>query len=64
MSEFTNEGFNAGYRAGIIGERERIIEFLEHSLEHEYSEPDWMGFRAHLDWCKDCGLIAEIKGEN
>lgn len=29
MSEFTNEGFNAGYKAGILSERERILARLE-----------------------------------
>lgn len=45
-------------------ERERIIELLEDRLECEYSEPDWMGNRVHFDWCSNCALIAEIKGEN
>lgn len=29
MSEFTNEGFNVGYRAGILAERERILKAIE-----------------------------------
>lgn len=32
MSEFSNEGFNAGYKAGVLSERERIIALLEDQL--------------------------------
>ena len=52
MSEFTNEGFNVGYRAGQLSERERIIALIE-------AKDEW-----HYAFSDVSDIIALIKGEN
>ena len=59
MTEFTNEGFNVGYKAGVLSERERIIALLNHEYWHSSSYLSGI----HYD-CLMCEAIELIKGEN
>lgn len=51
-------------RAEAEKERERIIALIELSLDCEFTEYDYLGFRDHSEYCKACELVALIKGEN
>ena len=58
MSEFTNEGFNIGYRTGLLSERERIIALLENQATWLWDNDQIMASRATK------ATIDIIKGDN
>jgi hypothetical protein len=66
-AEFTNEGFNVGYRAGVLSERERIIALLEAQLEgvlRAVNKSDWTVSEEIVSTIFRGDIIALIKGEN
>ena len=58
MSEFTNEGFNIGYRTGQLAERERIIVLLGYQATWLWDNDQIMASRATK------ATIDIIKGDN